>query len=247
MAAQNDIIYGLHAVEAVLKHQPQQVQTLWVSRRKDQRFAQVLALAESLGVNIQSSTMAGLSEKCPQAAVHQGVVAIVKPKVWNENQIPNLLMAQSAPVVLVLDQITDPHNLGACLRSANGFGVTCVIAPQDGSATLTPVARKVACGAAAVTPFIRVKNLARTLRQLKETGMWIVGTAGEESCSLQKIDFTGSVAIVMGAEGRGMRTLTRKHCDYLVKIDLAGSVSSLNVSVATGICLYEMSRQRQLS
>ncbi|MNT63018.1 23S rRNA (guanosine-2'-O-)-methyltransferase RlmB [compost metagenome] len=141
--------------------------------------------------------------------------------------------------------MTDPHNLGACLRTADAAGATAVIVPKDKSATLTPVVRKVACGAAEVIPLVAVTNLARTLEKLQQRGLWVVGTAGEAEQEIYQQDLTGPLVMIMGAEGKGMRRLTREHCDFLVKLPMAGSVSSLNVSVATGVCLFEAVRQRQ--
>lgn len=150
------------------------------------------------------------------------------------------------PLLLVLDNITDPHNLGACLRTADAAGVQAVIIPKDKSATLNATVRKVACGAAEVIPLVTVTNLARTLEKLQQRGLWIVGTAGEAEQEIYQQDLTIPTVLVMGAEGKGMRRLTRDHCDYLVKLPMLGSVSSLNVSVATGICLFEAVRQRKL-
>ena len=147
--------------------------------------------------------------------------------------------------MLVLDGVTDPHNLGACLRTADAAGALAVIVPKDKSATLNATARKVACGAAEVVPLVAVTNLARTLEKLQKRGVWIVGTAGEASQELYSQDLSGPIALVMGAEGKGMRRLTHEHCDYLVRLPMAGSVSSLNVSVATGVCLFEALRQRR--
>jgi len=145
----------------------------------------------------------------------------------------------------VLDGVTDPHNLGACLRTADAAGAQAVIVPKDKSATLNATVRKVACGAAEVIPLVAVTNLARTLEKLQKKGLWVVGTAGEVEQELYQLDMTGPTVLVMGAEGKGMRRLTREHCDYLVKLPMGGSVSSLNVSVATGVCLFEAVRQRQ--
>jgi len=153
--------------------------------------------------------------------------------------------SERAPLILVLDGVTDPHNLGACLRTADAAGVTAVVIPKDKSATLTPVVRKVACGAAEVIPLVAVTNLARTLEKLQQRGLWVVGTAGEAEQQIYQQDLTGPLVMIMGAEGKGMRRLTRDHCDFLVKLPMAGSVSSLNVSVATGVCLFEAVRQRQ--
>jgi len=155
-----------------------------------------------------------------------------------------LEQAEAAPLFLVLDGVTDPHNLGACLRTADAAGVAAVIAPKDKSAPLNATVAKVACGAAEVVPYIQVTNLARTLQLLKQHGIWITGTAGEADQSVYQADLTGPQAIVMGAEGKGMRRLTREQCDQLVNIPMAGEVSSLNVSVATGVCLFEVVRQQ---
>ena len=146
----------------------------------------------------------------------------------------------------MLDGVTDPHNLGACLRTADAAGIDAIVVPKDNSVALTPVVRKVACGAADLIPLIQVTNLARTLREIKDAGVWVVGTAGEATQSIYQCKMQGPIALVMGAEGKGMRRLTREHCDELIKLPMAGSVSSLNVSVATGVCLYEIVRQRAL-
>lgn len=168
----------------------------------------------------------------------------MKPgRQYQENDLPDLLAQLDQPFLLILDGVTDPHNLGACLRSADAAGVHAVIVPKDRSAQLNATA-KVACGAAENVPLIRVTNLARTMRLLQEENVWIVGTAGEADHTLFQSKMTGPMALVMGAEGEGMRRLTREHCDELISIPMAGSVSSLNVSVATGICLFEAVRQR---
>ena len=176
---------------------------------------------------------------------HQGIIANVKAaRTLNEKDLDDIIAKETTPFFLVLDGVTDPHNLGACLRSADAAGVHGVIVPKDKSAKLNGTARKVACGAAETVPFIQVTNLARTLRDIKEAGVWVVGTAGETDTTLFNANLTGPMAVVMGAEGDGMRRLTREHCDELVKIPMVGTVSSLNVSVATGICLFEVLRQR---
>jgi 23S rRNA (guanosine2251-2'-O)-methyltransferase len=179
--------------------------------------------------------------------VHQGVVAEVSPsQVWGEAMLEELLdRREGPPLLLVLDGVTDPHNLGACLRTADAAGALAVIVPKDKSATLNATVRKVACGAAEVIPLVAVTNLARTLEKLQQRGLWLVGTAGEAEQELYQQDLTGPTVLIMGAEGKGMRRLTRDHCDYLVKLPMSGSVSSLNVSVATGVCLFEAVRQRQ--
>jgi len=178
---------------------------------------------------------------------HQGVIAEVKvaDALMNENQLLELVEEKDNCLLLVLDGVTDPHNLGACLRTADAAGVDAVIIPKDRSATLTAVARKVACGAADYVPVVKVTNLARYLSQLKELNVWIIGTAGEATSDVYQTKFSGATALVMGAEGSGMRRLTRENCDQLIKIPMAGSVSSLNVSVATGVCLFEIVRQNR--
>jgi 23S rRNA (guanosine2251-2'-O)-methyltransferase len=177
---------------------------------------------------------------------HQGIIARVKEgKKYNEKDLDQIIASSDTPFLLVLDGVTDPHNLGACLRNADAAGVDAIIVPKDKSAKLNGTARKVACGAAETVPLVQVTNLARTLRDIKEMGVWVVGTAGETDIEVFDAKLTGPMAIVMGAEGSGMRRLTREHCDELVKIPMVGTVSSLNVSVATGICLFEVLRQRR--
>ena len=214
--------------------------------RSDPRVQTLIELAS------ESRVAVGQAERREMDAwvegVHQGVVAEVSPsQVWGEAMLDELLdRTEGAPLLLVLDGVTDPHNLGACLRSADAAGALAVIVPKDKSATLTPVVRKVACGAAEVIPLVAVTNLARTLEKLQQRGLWVVGTAGEAEVSIYDQDLTGPTILIMGAEGKGMRRLTREHCDYLVKLPMAGSVSSLNVSVATGVCLFEALRQRSV-
>ena len=170
------------------------------------------------------------------------------PKAFDESDLPDLLGAQPKPLVLILDCIQDPHNLGACLRSAAAAGCTCVIMPKDKSAPISETVIRVSCGGAHAVPLVRVTNLVRSMQRLKELGLWIVGTADEATQSLYQIDFKGPMALVMGAEGEGMRRLTGEHCDFLVRIPMAGKqVPCLNVSVATGVCLFEALRQRQAS
>ena len=246
-----ELVFGIHAVEALLKRNPDSIGELLVlDGRADKRMQGVLQQAERAGVRIERTSRQKLDQLVQ--GNHQGVVAragAAAPEVhahWGEADLEGLLAESDKPLVLVLDGVTDPHNLGACLRSADAAGVTAVVVPKDNAVGITPVVRKVACGAAEVVPFIQVTNLARTLKQLQEAGLWIVGTTGEADQSLYEQDLKGPVAIVMGAEGSGMRRLTKENCDFLAKLPMAGSVSSLNVSVATGICLFEAVRQRQL-
>ena len=239
-------IFGIHAVQALLERQPQRFQQVFILKGRDDRRLQPLIQAlESQGVTIQVATRQWLDEAA-EGAVHQGILALVKPgRKYQEGDLPDLLEKLDKPLLLILDGVTDPHNLGACLRSADAAGVSAVIVPKDRSAALNATAKKVACGAAETVPLIRVTNLARTMRLLQEYHIWIVGTAGEADHTLYQSKMTGGMALVMGAEGEGMRRLTREHCDELISIPMAGSVSSLNVSVATGICLFEAVRQRQ--
>ncbi len=241
-----ELIYGLHAVYALLRQQPEQVRHLWVQAgRNDKRMVAVLDLARNQGVRVEELARAELDAKVEGR--HQGVIAEVQPgsRSWDEAALFALLDdLDHVALVLVLDGVTDPHNLGACLRSADATGVDAVIVPKDKSADLTPTARKVACGAAEVVPLVRVTNLARTLAGLKERGIWLYGAAGEAENTIYNSDLTGPAALIMGAEGAGLRRLTREACDFLVKLPMAGSVSSLNVSVASGVCLFEVVRQR---
>lgn len=241
-----EIIFGLHAVQALLKTAPQRAEELLVMRgRDDQRVQKITQQIRDLGIPVRLQTRAELDALCD--GNHQGVVLLARPgKLHDEHYLWELLAGLSVPpFLLILDGVTDPHNLGACLRSADAAGVQAVIVPKDNSAGMNETVRKVACGAAETVPLIPVTNLARTMKQLQDQGVWIVGTAGEASVPVFSAPFTGPLAVVMGAEGSGMRRLTREHCDHLVYIPMAGSVSSLNVSVATGICLFEAVRQRQ--
>ncbi|GAA3913724.1 MULTISPECIES: 23S rRNA (guanosine(2251)-2'-O)-methyltransferase RlmB [Gibbsiella] len=241
----SEIIYGIHAVKALLERDPQRFLEVFILKgRDDRRLQPLIAELEATGIVIQVANRQWLDEKV-EGAVHQGIIARVREgRQYQENDLPALLDGTATPFLLVLDGVTDPHNLGACLRSADAAGVHAVIVPRDRSAQLNATAKKVACGAAESVPLIRVTNLARTLRLLKEMNVWVVGTAGEADHTLYQSKMTGPMALVMGAEGEGMRRLTREHCDELISIPMAGSVSSLNVSVATGICLFEAVRQR---
>lgn len=239
-------IYGIHAVKAFLDNAPERlIEVLVLKGREDKRLMPLLNELQRLGVAIQQVNRQTLDNKS-QGEVHQGIIARVVPqKELNEHDLEAILSQKKNPLLLILDGVTDPHNLGACLRTADAAGVDAVIVPKDKSAQLTSTARKVACGAAEVMPLIRVTNLARTMRDLQERhNVWIVGTAGEAESGIYEAKLTGSIALVMGAEGDGMRRLTREHCDQLISIPMAGSVSSLNVSVATGVCLFEIVRQK---
>ncbi|WP_404368629.1 23S rRNA (guanosine(2251)-2'-O)-methyltransferase RlmB [Marinobacter sp.] len=241
----DEFVFGWHAIEAVLKQEPGRLQQVWIQTgRQDRRVQEITEVLNELSVPWQIVHRRELDARV--AGVHQGVVAQVsESREWDEaDLLAALSSADKPPFLLVLDGVTDPHNLGACLRTADAVGVQAVVVPKDKSASLTPTARKVASGAAETVPLVRVTNLARFLRTLQDQGVWLIGTAGEAKTSLYQADFRGPVALVMGAEGKGMRRLTREHCDLLINIPMQGQVDSLNVSVATGVCLYEALRQR---
>ncbi|RRJ82307.1 23S rRNA (guanosine(2251)-2'-O)-methyltransferase RlmB [Aestuariirhabdus litorea] len=242
----SEISFGVHAVASLLDNHPDQVQELILQRgKRGGRIDELLMRAEAAGIRIGYKDKRWMDEHLE--GVHQGVAArVAMLRAGNEGSLEQLLEGlEVPPLLLILDGVTDPHNLGACLRSADAAGVHAVIAPKDRSAPLNATVRKVACGAAEVIPYIAVTNLARTMKGLQQRGIWITGTAGEATESLFQLDLTGPLAVVMGAEGKGMRRLTREHCDRLAYLPMAGEVSSLNVSVATGICLFEAVRQRQ--
>lgn len=241
------VVWGLHAVRAVLARRPGDVTRLSLAQgRDDQRMRELREFASARGVRAANVPMATLDQETGGAA-HQGVVAEVRPSVaLNENGLLDLLTAAAPPaLVLVLDGVSDPHNLGACLRTADAAGALAVVAPRDRAAGLTPVVRKVAAGAAETVPFAQVTNLARALKDLKDAGLWIVGTAEDGEQDLYAADLQGPLAIVMGSEGRGLRRLTRESCDFCVSLPMLGAVQSLNVSVAAGIVLFEALRQRR--
>jgi 23S rRNA (guanosine2251-2'-O)-methyltransferase len=213
--------------------------------RDDARARDLRERATAAGVHIQAASSESLA-KLVGAVTHQGAVAAVRPlKAWDEHDlIENLTQISGDPLLLVLDGVTDPHNLGACLRTADAAGVHAVIIPKDRSAAVDGVVRKVAAGAAEFVPVAAVTNLARALDLLKERGIWVVGTEGEAAQTLYQADLKRPLALILGAEGSGMRRLTRERCDFVVRIPMAGQVESLNVSVAAGVALFEARRQR---
>jgi 23S rRNA (guanosine2251-2'-O)-methyltransferase len=239
-------VYGLHAVDALLRHNHDSIQHIYVLQgRSDDRIEAVLSRAQRLNIRSSELTRAELDQKAE--GVHQGVLAQCRPLNLERSEgfLKQLLAGlDHPPFLLVLDGVTDPHNLGACMRSAEAAGVDAVIVPKDKSALMTPTVRKVACGAAESLPFIAVTNLVRTIKTLQEGGIWVFGAAGEATQSLYVTDLRGPLALVMGSEGTGMRRLTREQCDVLFSIPMAGEISSLNVSVSAGICLFEAVRQR---
>ena len=242
----NNWIFGLHAVEALLSHRAESVLSLRVlAGRHDKRIEYLKSLAADAGIGIESANVASLDD-LSAGEMHQGIAAQIKgSSQWQEHDLETIIAAADTPFFLVLDCVQDPHNLGACLRTANAVGVQAVIAPKDKAVGLTPVARKVASGAAEITPFIQVGNLGRTLRWLKDQGVWLYGLTDQAESDIYATDLKGPVALVLGAEGNGLRKLTMDLCDHLVRIPMMGTVSSLNVSVATGLCLYEVVRQRR--
>ncbi len=247
--SKQEIVYGLHAVQAVLSTAPERVLSLMVLQgRDDSRLKKVLQQAKTNSISVQNVQRKKLDVLVGEENNHQGVVALCRPgEVHDEVFLFELIKSLKEPAfLLILDGVTDPHNLGACMRTAEAAGAHAVIAPKDNASGLNPTARKVACGAAEVLPFIPVTNLARTLTQLKELGVWLHGAAGEATVSVYQADLKGSLGLVMGAEGEGLRRLTRETCDHLLSVPMAGTVSSLNVSVATGVCLFEAVRQRAL-
>ncbi len=243
-----DLICGLHAVGAALQQHPEQLDGLWVSNeRADRRVSQIVTAARAAGVRFQLVPRVKL-DRMAEGERHQGVVARLRAAtVKGEDDLDALLAAlPPAPLLLVLDGVQDPHNLGACLRSADAAGVHGVIVPRERSAPLTAAARRAASGAAETVPIFEVVNLARTLRAVTDAGIWLIGATQEAREPIFETDLRRPLGLVLGGEGKGLRRLTREHCDALVRIPMTGHVASLNVSVAAGICLYEALRQRSL-
>jgi len=238
-ANDNDIAYGIHAVESVLKHSPEIVLQIWLQKNRDDDWINnIISLANRSGLSIEYTSSDKLNKKY-EGVLHQGVVARIRSKNKKSLQLEDILQLEKC-LVLVLDGVEDPHNVGACLRTADAAGVDAVVVSKNRSPGITPVVRKVASGAADTVPFIEVSNLARALQQLKENDVWVIGAAGESNASIFDCKPADKTALVMGAEENGLRRLTRENCDELVKIPMSGSVESLNISVATGICLYQL-------
>jgi 23S rRNA (guanosine2251-2'-O)-methyltransferase len=241
----SQLIYGLHAVQSLLQRHPERVLELRLSQRRDDpRVRAIEALAHEHGVRVLRVDAQVLHQALGEVA-HQGVAADVLPLIpWSEDDLVGALAQASNPLVLALDGVQDPHNLGACLRSADACGALAVVVPKDRAAHLSPVVRKVAAGAAETVPLVTVTNLVRTLKLLKQAGLWVTGADGNAPLAAAEVDFTGGTVLVLGAEGAGLRQLTRQNCDHLVSLPRLGSVESLNVSVAAGMLLYEVVRQR---
>lgn len=244
-----NLLIGIHAVESALSNAAGQVTTVIVADEShNPRVRDLVELARKSAIRVSIEPRSLLERRC-EGERHQDIIAEFRAdNMLGEKDLDAVLDAiPGPPLVLVLDGVQDPHNLGACLRTAEAAGVHLVILPKDRSAPLTPVARRSASGAAEVLPLLVATNLARVLRRLKEKGVWLMGTSDQAETSLYQSDLSGPLALVMGSEGKGMRRLTAELCDFQVSIPMSGSVSSLNVSVATGVCLFEMMRQRNSS
>jgi len=240
-------VYGLHAVKQIFTNDISRIIEIWVQQdRQDIVLSSLIQQAQQQGLRLQWVTKKTL-DKLTQNSHHQGIVIRYKASQFAQDlQLEDYIASLTTlPFLLILDQVQDPHNLGACLRSADAAGVHAVITPKDRACSLTPTVCKVASGAADTVPLFQVTNLVNTLNWLKKQGIWLIGTAGESQQSLFDTSLTGAIALILGAEGKGLRRLTRETCDSLIAIPMLGKVESLNVSVATGVCLYEALRQRQ--
>jgi len=243
--ASTQVLAGFHAVVARLRHAPDTVKDIYVeAQRRDKRMLALIEQAGRAGRPVHPVAMERL-DGMARGVRHQGVVAMADARQLALDLDEVLDTVEGPALLLVLDGVTDPHNLGACLRTADAAGVHAVIAPRDRAVGLNSTVQRVACGAADTVPYLTVTNLARTLRAMKARGIWVVGTDDQASESIHAVRATASMAWVMGAEGEGMRRLTRETCDQLVHIPMLGAVESLNVSVASAVCLYEAVRQRQ--
>jgi 23S rRNA (guanosine2251-2'-O)-methyltransferase len=249
MASDTHYVFGMHAVTALLRKEPELVKRLWLEQsRRDQRGRELLGMAKSHGISVERVEREALERLVGQVK-HQGVVAESQNQAAMDERgfLDWLDGCNATPFLLILDGVQDPHNLGACLRTADAAGVQAVIAPRDNACGLTATVRKVACGAAESVPFVQVTNLARFLRTLQDRGIFLIGTAAEAETTLYQADLKGPIGLVLGAEGKGMRRLTREHCDVLVSLPMVGQVESLNVSVSAGVLVYEAVRQRQFA
>lgn len=239
----DQFIYGMHAVKKKLQYSEDECEELNFLHTKNQRLQQIVSLARQKNIPTVTQARDQLNKLCGSEK-HQGCVLKVKPDHASAVSLEEIIQQVTAnSLILVLDGVQDPHNLGACLRTADAADVLAVVVPKDRAASLTPVVSKVAAGAAESVPLITVTNLSRSLRQLKDKGVWVMGTSGDAENTLYEQDYSGPLALVMGAEGEGIRRLTAEQCDFLVKLPMKGQVESLNVSVATGICLYEINRR----
>lgn len=239
-------LFGIHAIQAALDYSPQKIRKVWIdAQRQDARLQQVINELAALGISAEKTERKKL-DRMADGKSHQGIIAAVElPPMHSEDRLKQDVLALSeSAFYLVLDQVQDPHNLGACLRTADAVGVHGIIVTKDNAAGITATVCKVASGAAETVPVYQVTNLARVLRWLKEQNIWVMGAAGEAEQTIYDMKLDMPLALVMGAEGSGMRQLTRQHCDFLVKIPMLGQVESLNVSVAAGVMMYEILRQK---
>lgn len=241
----NPSAYGLHSCMAILKNPKREIKHIVLRQGDDKRYAELISLAQDRGIQIKRQSQELIDQDFP-GLVHQGVLLWAKAlPEYDEGDLKSLITSLEHPAfILILDGVTDPHNLGACLRSADAAGVDMVIIPKDKSASITPVVAKVSSGASETVPLVRVVNLARSIETIQALGVWVYGACGEATQSLYDLDAKAAIALVLGAEGDGLRRLTREKCDALYSIPMLGSVSSLNVSVAAGISMYEVRRQR---
>lgn len=244
----DSMLIGIHSVDSALSRVPGQLRSITIAQEcRNPRVLELGDRARAAGIDVLTEARAVIDRRCDEQR-HQDVIADFEAaNVGTEKDLERILDARdSSPLLLILDGVQDPHNFGACLRTAEAAGVDLVILPKDRSASLTPVARRSASGAAEVLPILFVTNLARVLRQLKDRGIWLAGTADSSGQDLYQADLSGPLGLVMGSEGKGMRRLTAELCDFHLRIPMKGSVSSLNVSVATGVCLFEAHRQRSM-
>jgi 23S rRNA (guanosine2251-2'-O)-methyltransferase len=242
----SETVYGMHAVRVMLERHAERVLSVRLAERRDDPRARAIEeLARRHERPLQRVDLHALRQQLGDVA-HQGVAAEITPlPPWSEDALLDALQSAQAPLLLALDGVQDPHNLGACLRTADACGALAVIVPRDRAAQLTPAVRKVAAGAAETTPVVVVTNLVRTLKLLKEAGLWIVGADASAQKAAREVDLRGPLVLVLGAEGTGLRQLTRQSCDFLVRLPQRGTVESFNVSVAAGMLLYEALRQRE--
>ncbi|MBT8062839.1 MAG: 23S rRNA (guanosine(2251)-2'-O)-methyltransferase RlmB [Xanthomonadales bacterium] len=241
------LVIGVQAVAAAIKNNPSSIRLISVtSDSANQRVSDLVMLAQDAGIEVRRERREWLDQVCADAR-HQDIIAqLYKQQTYSESDlVPFLREIDEDPLVLVLDGVQDPHNLGACLRTAESAGCHAVVFPKDKAVGLTPAVRKTSAGASEIVPLFQVTNLARSLRLMKEAGIWLAGASDSAERSIYDHDLRGPLALVMGGEGKGLRRLTAEMCDYLVRIPMAGAIESLNVSVATGVCLYEIQRQRK--
>ncbi|MDO8843625.1 23S rRNA (guanosine(2251)-2'-O)-methyltransferase RlmB [Methylicorpusculum sp.] len=241
-------IYGLHSAQAALDYSAENILQVWVDgHRQDKRLSEIIKQVSDLGLNTEKADRKKL-DRLAGGPNHQGIVIEIEmPAARSEDQLKtDVLNITTPPLFLVLDNVQDPHNLGACLRTADATGVNGVIITKDNATGITPTVCKVASGAAETVPVYQITNLARTLRWLKDQGLWILGAAGDGDQTIYQADLKVPMALVIGAEGKGLRRLTREECDMLVKLPMLGKIESLNLSVATGVFLYEVVRQRMI-